>query len=674
MMPGRTFGASALLFRSRLCPDCFRADGAANRATHRFPAQVRPILSENCFQCHGPDKGTRMADLRLDTREGAFREARRTARRSCPAIRGQPALSAHQPPRRPRSACRRRSRTRLSPSAEGVLAAGSSRARPGRSTGRSRRPCVPALPAVKAAGMGRAIRSTRSSWRSWKPAGLQPAAEADRRTLIRRVSLDLTGLPPDAGRSRSFRRRQIRRRLREAGGPPARLAALWRAPRALLAGRGALRRHARHPHRQLSRDVALSRLGDRGLQPQYAVRPFTIEQLAGDLLPNPTLDQQIATGFQRCNVTTNEGGIIAEEVAAMYAKDRVETTGAVWLGLTVGCATCHDHKFDPIAQKEFYQFARVLPEHDAEARWTATFPDTPPVVLVPRAGRPRRGSRLTARLAAVRKARWPAPDEAADGRSSAGSRARGRRHSPLDASDAASSRSAQPLEDARRTRASRRSRDGVTFRKGRRRAHRQGSEAGSPEKPFSIASVSCYPKGSRITSSPPSRTRSETNRGWVVDITARLIGCRLIGDDGGKPSSSRAADPALLRPGTWNHVAVTYDGSRQSVRPEALSQRPRYAAAGRGTRRNCTARSISKIRCVLGQSLAEGAIADFRLFRRVRDGERGRFLLSGWPPGAPPGQGPPQLHRCRTREACSTWYPSRDYANRIANWPMSRSG
>ena len=100
------------------------------------------------------------------------------------------------------------------------------------------------------------------------------------------------------------------------------------------------------------------------------------------MLPNPTMEQRIATGFHRCNVTTNEGGVIPEEVEAIYAKDRVDTTGTVFLGLTIGCATCHDHKFDPISQKDFYSMAAFF-RNTTQNPLDGNISDTPPVMVVP---------------------------------------------------------------------------------------------------------------------------------------------------------------------------------------------------------------------------------------------------------------------------------------------------
>jgi mono/diheme cytochrome c family protein len=319
-----------------------------------FHREIRPILSDNCFTCHGPDGQQRMAGLRLDTREGAFAE-RPGYRILAPGDPAQSRLyqrisatgaTRMPPPGHPKS---------LTVAQIALIRRWIEQGAAWKTHWSFTAPVRPAEPRVR----GRAW--PRNSIDSFVLArleaeGLKPSAEADRATLIRRLSLDLTGLPPSPAEVDAFLKdrapdayERLVERLLASPHHGERLAMEW-----LDLARYA-DTHGYHidSHRDMFhwRDWVV-----RAFNANMPYDRFTIEQIAGDLLPSPTREQLLATGFNRNHMINYEGGAIAEEYLVEYVVDRVETTSMVWLGLTMGCSRCHDHKYDPISQKDFYRF------------------------------------------------------------------------------------------------------------------------------------------------------------------------------------------------------------------------------------------------------------------------------------------------------------------------------
>ncbi|HWB97096.1 MAG TPA: DUF1549 domain-containing protein [Bryobacteraceae bacterium] len=342
------FRLPAVLF---CCASAF-ASGAKSAATVDFQRVVRPILSNACFACHGPDKNTRMAGLRLDLKE----EALAVRKNGAAIVPGSPEKSLLYQRITSETPARRMppeySHKTLTDAQKETLKRWIAEGAPWQQQWSFVPPVRPAVPPVKDTKW---VRNPIDTFilSKLEAQGLKPAPEADRHTLIRRVTLDLTGLPPTPEEVDAFVRDKSRNayekvvdRLLASPRYGEHRARYW-----LDAARYA-DTHGIHVdnYREMwpYRDWVIG-----AFNRNLSFDRFTVEQVAGDLLPNRTLDDQIATGFHRCNVTTNEAGIIEAEYDAIYAKDRVDTTGAVWLGMTIGCATCHDHKFDPISQRDF---------------------------------------------------------------------------------------------------------------------------------------------------------------------------------------------------------------------------------------------------------------------------------------------------------------------------------
>jgi hypothetical protein len=644
---------------------------AVARARVDFQREIRPILSDNCFLCHGPDESTRKANLRLDLREGALAERRN----GVPIVPGKPddsllykKITEENPARRmPPLSTHKTLSDEQKATIRRWIEQGADWKQHWAFVAPERSP----VPSVKNQKWAR-TPIDRFLLAKIEQAGLTPNPEGDRRALVRRVSLDLTGLPPNPDDISAF--------VSDTS-PDAYAKVVAR----LLASPHYGEHRARYW-------LDAARYGDTnglhydnyrgGIWPyrDWVVKAFNanlpfdrfaVEQLAGDLLPNPTLDQLIATGFVRSNTTTNENGVIEEEVRFQYAKDRADTTGTVFLGLTVGCATCHDHKFDPISQKDHYALEAFF-NNTTERVMDNNRPDPPPIAIVPED----RDRARWLELEALRKSltsRMLAAQKAPNARFDAWLASRERREiaDPLVKSEILAV-SATP--DAALVR--RKGVDSVLPFESGVSAHDISPWTGVPtlkfdgkssmklpsidltgSEPFSMTAWVYLPKialhpgqtggslalvvAGQMTAGDSERTPPISPTGWVFEIDEGVSRLRLV-DGEGKVIRAQAPYHKPIKAGTWNHLTFTYDGSktengyafymnggRMPIERGAYGgQDSTIAPELKGTITNTAAITVGASR--VGDKGIDGSIGDFRVFDRVISEEEAR-VAAVWP-------------------------------------------
>lgn len=381
-----------------------------------FNRDIRPILSDNCFFCHGPDKNKRQADLRLDTEAGLLG----TAGGAGPVIPGQPDDSpllqriltsdpeTHMPPPATGKVLTDQQIQLLrrwiqqGGRYEGHWAFLPLAAEAAGGTDHS--------PAAVAAKIDHYIDVSLQS------AGMQAVQPADRITLIRRLSFDLLGLPPTPEETAAFVADQspdavqkLVDRLLESQHFGERMAVWWLD----------LVRYADSVGYHGDQEVSVSPFRQYVIQSFNANKPFdqfTVEQLAGDLLPEATLEQKIASGYNRLGMMSAEGGVQDREYLAKYIAERVRNASGTWLGITLGCAECHDHKFDPFTTKDFYRFEAFFADIRERGLYSGANSDGNwgPFVKVPTAEQSAQLDALSVRIAELQQVlNTPTPELAA---------------------------------------------------------------------------------------------------------------------------------------------------------------------------------------------------------------------------------------------------------------------
>jgi len=342
---------------------------AAEQSAVQFHRDVRPILSNHCFKCHGPDEEARQAELRLDTRDGLFGAA---ASGASIVVAGRPESSElfrritaeHEEERMPPAEVQKPLTSDQIELVRRWIEEGA--------VCQSHWAYVPPSrpewpPVTREARVHGAI--DRFILARLEREGLQPSPPADAVTLMRRLSLDLTGLPPLVGDVDAFTADASEAaylalvdRLLASPHYGERMAVYW-LDLVRYADSCGYHSDVEQPIAPY-RDYVIAAFND-----NLPFDHFTREQLAGDLLPESSIAQRIASGYNRLNKTTEEGGAQEGEYRAKSAADRVRTTAGVWMAATLGCAECHDHKYDPFTTRDFYSFAAFFADVEEQGVW-----------------------------------------------------------------------------------------------------------------------------------------------------------------------------------------------------------------------------------------------------------------------------------------------------------------
>ncbi len=573
---------------SKVSKSVAAADGPAAVAKISLPEKVSfnehvlPILSENCYHCHGPDSGTRepkKVPLRLDRVADAFtpRDDDKPV-----IIKGKPSESAliqriistdpdelMPPPR---------SHKTLKPEeiamVERWIEQGAEY-EPHWSFAPVKKPVPPAAGAGWAANPVDHFIADKLDKSAAKP---NPPEDSAR--FYRRLHFDLTGLPPAPEAIEAFKKSA-------AADPQAAVEAAADQLLATTASAENLTRHwldaARYADTHgihIDNYRAIWPYRDwviRAFQANMPWDQFTTEQIAGDMLPNRTLDQLVATGFSRCLATSGEGGAIAEEYDAIYAKDRVETMSAIWLGLTTGCAACHDHKFDPISTKEFYSltsFFRNTPMSALDGNNS----EHPPNVFVPLMDDRQRWATLASEIEDEKKqlaarattARpefesWLANATIAPTRDIDSTLAI---HLPLSETDG-------PLRGTV---------DGKPREWPAQIARIDAPLGKAPvisDTPIDLGDLGSFSRSDRVTyggfiyleGTPTGAVIARMNpaeslRGWDIYLEGGKPASHVI--DSWDKSANKIVAPSPLKPGEWHHVMVTFDGTISGHQASAI--------------------------------------------------------------------------------------------------------